>query len=140
LQIHRDLIGVTDIDVRYGLTLAAPPENGASKVLADIRAGVAECPGTFTFVLVDDMVMSESVKEIHISPLGAASIAYEDQMVDGVSGKSGTEYVAFVQVGSVVVEVRALMMPKGIDDPAKLQAQLVTVAKAQVAKLEAAAA
>jgi hypothetical protein len=137
--VSRDLLGVTDTDVRYDLTLASLPGSSAKQVTADIRAGLAACTGVYTYSQGSD-TLSISDKEIRISPVGDSAIAYLEQSQDSLSGNASSNpmYYEFVQVGSAIVEVTVYPMQSGPNDPQTLQGKLASAVKAQVARLEAA--
>lgn len=136
-EVGRDLLGATDADIRYDLTLAVLPEDKAKQLMADIAAGLAGCHGTYFLADESAGKMSDAVKQIQVGPLGDSSIAYIIDL-DIVGFGGGRDYVEFVRVGSVIVEVTDYPTDNGHPiSAAKLQAQLEIVAKAQVAKLQA---
>lgn len=136
-EVGRDLLGATDGDIRYDLTLAVLPEDRAKQVMADIAAGLGSCQ--HPFAMADDVggALTVSDKQFPVGPLGDASIAYIADIGMAQFG-GGRSYEEFVRVGAVIVHVTDYPAdhgrPIGAD---KLQAQLKIVAKAQVAKVRA---
>jgi hypothetical protein len=135
-QFMRDLLGLTMTDTRYGLTLAVLPGDGAKRVMADIRAGIAGCHGTYTMADTTAGEMWGSVQEFPVGPLGDSSIGCAE--LNGIFRKESTSYYEFVQVGSTIVEVTDFPNVDAPVDAERLKEQLATATKTQVEKLEAA--
>jgi hypothetical protein len=131
-QVGRDLLGGP---TRYDLALAAMPGTNARQAVAGLRAGLAACPaGKYT--VSGGTPITVSISELRVAGLGDSSFAVVQR--DEMLGSPGLDYEEFVQVGSDVVKVTVYPMKLGTGDPATLEAQLATVAKAQVTKLGAA--